>query len=614
MAIFRNNSLHILPIMINGVRRNIKPGEQVHGPDSLSAVPGLDLINSTKKTVITKSDPTPPSNLKKVKSENNLTKVNTTKYVLLQDGTTDFSGLIDEEISYLENFKNFGDVPSVTIAILTKNHLELIKTCCDSIFNKVFYKNITLMIIDTGSTDVNVLNYYSTLESNCNNKNWKYNFIQLSEFHYSKNYNQIIKNNIDTEYVLLQNNDTTAINDYISEMMEVAILNKVGSVGCRMYYPNGTIQHDGQTFYNAPNKKLGGATHIHLAKNKNMLDISETGIKLVDGNTAAGVLIRTQDYIDVDGLDEEYKDIFQDVDLMAKIPHLLNKFNYCNRNAEIYHVDNASRKAIGLNQQNIQHDVKYIENKFIENGMIQAKEPKKVDFSIITLVRNLDDYKEFLNTLRKQVGQHTIEIIAIPNFFNSFTSAYKGLNTGIDVASGEIILLCHEDILVPTVWLNKIKSNIVDLFSTQEKVGILGMAGISLNNAPIYYLTNSSGTVLNNYGKHRMEVQSLDELCLITLKSNNLKFNDKAFNGFHFYGSDICLNSKLKGFKNFAIDAHCYHKSDGSKNLKTHESFVKYENDAKRFNEYCKLKGIYNWRSTTAQSINGVLHLFPKHP
>lgn len=599
MSIFKNISSNTIHLVINGKRISIRPGEQINGPHSLVSNPSLKLISSDK-----------PIQLTPVILNNNMISLmphisqSTTKSYQITNSISNFKSIIDDEIKHLEFYKD-NSSPSVTIAILTKNSLNLIKDCCESIFEKVKYNNITILIADTGTTESQVLDYYKTVESTCITKNWKYKQVNMDFYHYGKNYNNVVLNHVDTDFVLIQNNDTKAINDYATEMMKVAILNKVGSVGCRMYYPNNTIQHDGQTFYNATGNNLGGATHINLAKEKS--SIKENEIHLVDGNTAAGCLLKTSYFKQIDGFDETYKDIFQDVDLMAKIPHILNKFNYCNRKAEIYHIDNASRKKIGLNHDNINHDVAYIQTKFIQNGMNTLKEPKKVDFSIITLVRDLNLYKEFLNSIQDQIGSHTIELIAIPNFNNTFESAYEGLNIGRNVSSGDILIYCHEDIEVSKTWFNDIKSTINKL-SVNNKIGVLGMAGVSTVNTQAFYLNGS----LYNHLPEFVECQSLDELCLITLKENNFKFMEDRFNGFHFYGADLCFNASLKGFKNFAFRSITTHKSDGSKNLNTSSKYDAFKKCATDFNIYAINKKLMNWRTTTARSINGILEVFPK--
>jgi GT2 family glycosyltransferase len=613
MSLFQNTSLHPIPIMLNGIRKTIKPGEQFHGPDNLSAIPGISLVNPTTRTVINRV-PTQVNNI--TPSPQMFTPQTAVK--------TDFSKDAAEELNHLKYLKSLNDNPSVTIAVLTKNRFELIRDCCESLFEKVNYKNLTLMIIDTGTNEKQVRDYYETLETKCKNKNWKYKFVQLTEFHYSKNYNTAIFNHVDTEYVLIQNNDTVALNDYITEMMYTAVIRKVGSVGCRMFYPDKvSIQHDGQTIFNAPNEQFGSASHVNLRQNKSNIPQSEGYTHFVDGNTAAGVLMKTSDYKKIEGFDENFGDIFQDVHLMIKIPNMLNKFNYCNRMANIIHIDNASRLHGGVDQKKhvqMWEDTHYLRKSLVENRWGKLKKPKSCDFSIITPVYDLDSYEHFLNSIKNQIGSHTIELIPVPNFYNMFNSAYKALNTGGDVASGKIIIYCHDDIVVTPNWLNKIKEHL-SYFETQRlPVGVLGPAGISLKEESSFFLLDEAGVEMYKTNdkisayQPRYQVQTLDEMCLITLKTNNLRFDDNQLTGWHFYGANLCIKALAKGLNNFAIDAYLHHKSDGSKNLNTVEKFNKYEECARRFDTWAKQIGVQNWRTTTAKFVNNTIYLFPPKP
>jgi GT2 family glycosyltransferase len=520
--------------------------------------------------------------------------------------------------------KSLGDNPSVTLAILTKNRLDLLSACCESIFDKVKYKNVTITIIDTGTNEEPVRQYYSTLQSKCDAKNWKYQYIQLDNFHYSKNYNTAIKNYIKTEYVLIQNNDTVALNDYVTEMMGTALMRVAGSVGCRMIYPDKTsIQHDGQTIFNAPNEQFGSASHVNLRVKKENVAQTQSYTHIVDGNTAAGVLMRTQDFIKIEGFDEKFGDIFQDVHLMVKIPNLLNSFNYCNRIANIIHVDNASRLQVGGVDQkkHIQmwEDTHHLRKELIDNKWSKLKKPKQVTFSIITPVYDLDSYKEFINCLNKQVGSYTYEILPVPNFFNHFNSAYKALNTAADLANGEILIYCHDDILVPPDWLNKIKTRLNELGNTP--IGVVGPAGITLKDEDeAFFLLNANNIPMNvakpsiTLHKNKVEVHTLDELCLITIKNSGLRFDDNLLTGWHFYGANICIKAIQKGLHNWAIDAYCHHKSGGNKNLDTLEKWNLYEDCARRLNTWAASIGIVAWRTTTAKSFVNTIRLFPTKP
>jgi hypothetical protein len=260
-------------------------------------------------------------------------------------------------------------------------------------------------------------------------------------------------------------------------------------------------------------------------------------------------------------------------------------------------------------------DTHYIDKIVKENGWQRGKVPKEYDFTIITIVKNLDSYKEFCECLKKQVGTNAVEIIAIPNFYNTFTSAYKALNIASDIAFGKNLILCHDDILVPNNWLNTIKKNINELDSNQIQWGVLGPAGVNIDDDKgIYFLLDNNMNIINSSIKNRQEVFSLDELCLITKKSNGLRFSDKQLTGFHFYGGNICIESKLKNLKNFSIPCYCFHKSDGTKNISTQEKWNLYEESLKSFHLWVKSKGIKQWRTTTAKGINDEITIFTKKP
>lgn len=613
MSVFQNTTLHPIPIMLNGIRKTIRPGEQFHGPDHLASIPGITMLNPTSKTVI-----------HKITNSTKLQSPSQQLFTPTNAPMTDYSKELTDEIEYLKYMKSLGSNPSITVAILTKNRFELIRDCCESIFDKVKYDNLCLMIIDTGTTEKPVRDYYETLKTKCEYKNWTYKFVQLESYHYSRNYNYAIFNHVTTEYVLIQNNDTVALNDYVTEMMQTAVIRKAGSVGCRMLYPDRiSIQHDGQTIFNAPNDQFGSASHVHLRSKKENIPANESFTHFVDGNTAAGVLMRTADYKTVKGFDETFSDIFQDVHLMIKIPQILNKYNYCNRIANIIHIDNASRLHGGVDQKKhvqMWEDTHYLRKTLVENRWGKIKRPKQVDFSIITPVYDLNSYTDFIDSIRKQVGNHTYEIIAVPNFYNIFNSAYKALNTGADLASGKILIYCHDDIVVTPNWMNKIKEHLSILESQHVKVGVIGPAGITHNEQSAYYLLNEAGvefykltnTILAQHPRY--QVQSLDEMCLITYKSNNLRFDDIQLTGWHFYGANICFKAASKGMHNYAIDAYLHHKSDGSKNINTMDSYNKYEECAKRFDTWAKQNGILNWRTTTAKCFNNTLYLYPKKP
>jgi GT2 family glycosyltransferase len=600
MAVYKNTTNQIIRAMINGSRRPINPGQTIHGPESLASIPGLELIHAQKRTILPKTSGPKPPPLPPKETKTVLQPVRS---------VSSFSPQISKELSYHKKMKDLGRLPSVSIAILTKDSLNLIKDCCETILSRVNYPNTTITICDTGTTDPNVRKYYEKVQSSCKDKGFGYRFIQLPDYHFSRNYNEVVKH-IKTDYFLIQNNDTKAINDYVTEMMKIAIINNVGSVGPRMYYPDDRIQHDGQFIFQPSGEhRPGTAGHLNLGLRKTQIPEKQTRVSLVDGNTAAGCLVRTEDFKSVGGFDEKYGDIFQDVDLMIKIPQTTGKFNYCNRKAEIYHIDNASRfgKGPDPNRWNsMRQDTAYLKRKCDVHGW-RRKTPANVDFTIVTLAYNYEDYKEMLQSFDNQKGDHTIEFIGIPNYFNMYDNIFQAYNNATDLANGKYIIYCHDDIVVTPDFLQKIKDHISELNNRRIPWGVLGPAGVFLDNhKSAFYLLDSNGQKLKDVqeyidaDKPVAEVDSLDELCLITEKAKDLRFSENNLTSFHFYGIDICTQAHIRNLKSYAIEAYCHHKSDGSKNIYDRKKFAEFVKHLKSWHIYAKQKGITHWRTTTA--------------
>lgn len=619
MAVFKNVTQFPIMIIINGVRRQIKPGKIVHGPESLGAIVGLDMVDKTLKTIIPgKKTSETPSKKQEVDANNNpkpLTRtISHTKP--LRDQLHD---RLDAEYDFMKKFADKKEVPSVTIAILTKNSHKLISDCCNSIIKKVKYANVTILIADTGTTEKKVLNYYKEVEARCAKKRFKFKRVDLEKFHFSKNYNEVIRNHVDTDYVLIQNNDTVALNDYVTEMMQYVVFNKVASIGCRMLYPNNRIQHDGQHIYD-PRGTLTNPGHLNINQLKENLPNKEHDVKLVDGNTAAGVLVETKMFLESGGFDEDYGDIFQDVDLMIKLPNMYyGKFNYCNRNAEITHIDNASRlkqpdsDTEALVKQ-MHKDSAVLRSKTTKNRWRrQSPEPK--DVSIITVVNDLTVYKKLLDSIKEQIGSHNVEIIGIPNFNNLFTGCGKALNTAMDLASSPVCVCVHQDVTFSKEWLNNLKRNVNHFNSNNIKWGVIGPAGVTLDSQPVYYLLNKSGEKLQEHRVPYREVNCLDELCLVVNKASGLKFTDNVIDGFHFYGGDICVKARTKSLKVIACDLWCHHDSeDGKGNLDTEKKYRKFVKDAIQFHKWASDKRESHWRTTTAMGQGDKIVFFLTPP
>jgi GT2 family glycosyltransferase len=237
-------------------------------------------------------------------------------------------------------------LPLVSIVIPTRDKLELIKPCVESILSKTSYRRFELLIIDNGSVDPAVLKFLDKCD--------RLPFVRVLGYHQPFNFSAI--NNFASEWALgemlcLLNNDTEVISeDWLDEMVSLLAQPEVGVVGAKLYYTDGRVQHAGDSV--GPG---GMANHLH-----GLLWRGEPGymdramlVQELSAVTGACLLTWRALYERLGGLDE------------ANLPVAYNDVDYCLRvndygkrvlftpHAELYHHESLSRS-----EDNSQHRLK----------------------------------------------------------------------------------------------------------------------------------------------------------------------------------------------------------------------------------------------------------------
>ena len=202
--------------------------------------------------------------------------------------------------------------PLVSILIPNKDHQEDLKRCIDSILNKSTYENYEIVIIENNSESKEIFDYYETLKQNPKIKiithNYPFNYSALNNagFKVSKG-----------EQILLLNNDTEVISpDWLQEMLMYAQRADVGAVGAKLRYPDGTIQHAG---IGIGIKMLAGHYHKNFPKESPGYFGRLTYAQNMSAVTAACMMIPRHVYEEMNGLDESFSVVFNDVDLCLRI-------------------------------------------------------------------------------------------------------------------------------------------------------------------------------------------------------------------------------------------------------------------------------------------------------
>lgn len=228
------------------------------------------------------------------------------------------------------------EYPYVSLLIPTRDRMDVLKPCIDSILSTTDYPNYEIIVLDNSSVEKETIEYLSQLVE----LDFRVKVVRVpGEFNFSS-INNIGVQNARGEYIALVNNDIEAIHgDWLTEMVSQSALMDVGCVGAKLLYPDGTIQHGGVIL------GLGGvAGHSHLYK-----DGADSGyfqkmdlVHEVSAVTAACLVIKKSIYLDVGGLDENLKVAFNDVDFCIKVREAGYR-NIFTPYATLYHHESISR-------------------------------------------------------------------------------------------------------------------------------------------------------------------------------------------------------------------------------------------------------------------------------
>jgi len=214
---------------------------------------------------------------------------------------------------------------AVDIIILTKDKTDYLFKCLDSIRNNTSTEH-HIYIGDTGSNEVSISKIIKYCKDNFPERN--VSLIRYNYYSFAKNNNHIVNNHTTNDVVLFCNNDIEFTDPCIDEMYKVVTdSDKIGSVGCKLLFPNGTVQHAGQVAWTED--KQSGEWSKYFDKDK--LEVSHRGIGQQDstnlfssrdsvmGNTGAMMMISKPAFIDVGGFPEEYMECFEDVELNMRL-------------------------------------------------------------------------------------------------------------------------------------------------------------------------------------------------------------------------------------------------------------------------------------------------------
>jgi GT2 family glycosyltransferase len=228
-------------------------------------------------------------------------------------------------------------LPHVTIIIPTRDRVDLLSRCIESIQSRSTYPAYDILIVDNGSSTPEFLKYSDTAR-----RDSRLSILRIDEpFNFSRLNNQGAARARGTLLCFL-NNDTEVISpEWLEEMVSLASREDVGAVGATLYHPDDTIQHAGIIL------GLGGlAAHGHRG-----LPRGEAGYfgrlaltQAVSAVSAACLMVRKSVFDEVGGFDDALAVAYNDVDLCLRLGRRGLR-NVWTPFAELYHFESATRGA-----------------------------------------------------------------------------------------------------------------------------------------------------------------------------------------------------------------------------------------------------------------------------
>jgi GT2 family glycosyltransferase/glycosyltransferase involved in cell wall biosynthesis len=203
--------------------------------------------------------------------------------------------------------------PLASIIIPTRDRLELLERCVESIRARTDYRSFEIIIVDNGSIEEKTFAFFRRVERESNIRV----LVETGPFNFSRLNNRAAAR-VRGDILVFLNNDTE-VNDpgWLTEMVSHAARLEVGAVGARLWYPDGTLQHGGVVL------GLGGvAGHAfpHIPRghpgyfNRAMLQQNCSAV------TGACMVLRKAVFEELGGFDERNLGVsFSDIDFCLRL-------------------------------------------------------------------------------------------------------------------------------------------------------------------------------------------------------------------------------------------------------------------------------------------------------
>ncbi len=217
--------------------------------------------------------------------------------------------------------------PSIDIIIPTRDRIELVRQCIESIEEKTTYPNYDIIILDNDSVEPESLAYFNET---------KYAVVPCpGPFNYAKIVNRGV-NHSTAEYVVTLNNDTIVVTpDWLEQMISLCSLDDVGIVGASLLDQEGHKEHESIVIAPYPQ-------HLRTDSNYPHVDYFSLAVRDVAAVTGAVQMANREFWRSLGGMDEQLKVVMNDVDICLR-SQMEDQYVAYTPNVKLFHHVGSSR-------------------------------------------------------------------------------------------------------------------------------------------------------------------------------------------------------------------------------------------------------------------------------
>ena len=225
--------------------------------------------------------------------------------------------------------------PLVSIIIPTKDHVELLRACIESIIIHTEYSNYEIIVVDNQSTDKAALKYLKFIDHLPNIRVIGY----WDTFNWSA-INNFAAKSANGSILLFLNNDTEVIEkEWLCELVSQLQRPKVGIVGAKLLYPDYTVQHAGVILGLG-----GGAAHAFMG-----IEDTSPGYygranltQRLSAVTGACLAVHKDVFESINGFNEDLQVAYNDIEFCVRVGKSGYKIIYA-PHSRLIHYESKSR-------------------------------------------------------------------------------------------------------------------------------------------------------------------------------------------------------------------------------------------------------------------------------